>query len=104
MTLQDLKYSFILYTLIKNDYVKEKTAKELGISIRGLRDTLKQMQSKGYKVSKDNPPVIEKNNDDGLDLSVSTHIMPSNEERIAYRDWLANANYMNSMTKRVLSS
>lgn len=101
MTLQELKYSYILYVLVKNDYVKLKTAKELGISIRGLRDTLKQMKAKGYII----PEKVSSETEEGYvaDLSVSNHIMPTNKERIAYKDWLLNADYMRSMTKRSFS-
>lgn len=98
MTLQELKYSYILYVLVKNDYKREPTAKELGISPRGLRDTLKQMASKGFDVNSRSPNAPEHKKED--ELAVSSHVMPTNKERIAYRDWLLNADYMKSMTKR----
>jgi hypothetical protein len=101
MTLQELKYSYVLFVLAKNDYKREPTAKELGISPRGLRDTLKQMASKGLDVTSRSPNAPEYKEED--DLSVSNHVMPTNKERIAYRDWLLNADYMRSMTKRTFS-
>ena len=99
MTLQDLKFSYVLYVLVKNDYVKSKTAKELDVSLRGLQDVLKKMKAQGYQVSKGYVEFsLEKNKDP--DLTLSKFIMPDNKERIAYRDWLLNADYMRSMTKR----
>ena len=101
MTLQELKYSYVFYVLVKNDYKREHTAKELGVSLRGLRDILKQLASKGFDVSSRSPYVAEKKEE--FDLSVSNHMMPTNKERIAYRDWLLNADYIRSMTKRSYS-
>ncbi len=98
MTLQELKYSYVFYVLVKNDYKRERTAKELDISLRGLRDILKQLASKGFDVSPRYPYAPEKKKE--CDIFVSNHMMPTNEERIAYSDWLLNADYMRSMTKR----
>jgi hypothetical protein len=93
MTLEELKFKHIHYTLLKNAYRRATTAKELGISDRSLRSFLQQMKTKGYVVDKDLK-------DEVGEYTVSNYIMPTNTQRINYIDWLINADYMNSFTSR----
>ena len=93
MTLEELKFKHIHYTLLKNGYRRATTAKELDISDRSLRSYLQQMKTKGYVVDKDLK-------DEVGEYTVSNYIMPTNTQRINYIDWLINADYMNSFTSR----
>jgi transcriptional antiterminator len=93
MTLEELKFKHIHYTLIKNGYIRASTAKELGVSDRSLRSYLKQMKALGYVVDKDEKEEVN-------EYTVSNYIMPTNEQRVNYIDWLINADFLNSYSTR----
>jgi hypothetical protein len=93
MTLEELKFRHIHYTLIKNDYMRASTARELDVSDRSLRSYLQQMKDKGYVIDKDKKEEV-------TEYTVSNYVMPTNLQRLSYIDWLINADYMNSFTPR----
>lgn len=101
MTLEDLKYSYIFYVLVKNDFVKNKTAIELGISVRSLADQIRKMKEKGYVVSRSYAHHVQENSP--KEYEVSHIIMPKNEDRLRYRDWLINADRLVQQIPRLPS-
>jgi predicted ABC-type ATPase len=101
MTLEDLKYSYIFYVLVKNDFVKNKTAIELGISVRSLTDQIRKMKEKGYVVNRSYAHHVQENSP--KEYEVSHTIMPKNEDRLRYRDWLINADRLVQQIPRLPS-
>jgi hypothetical protein len=101
MTLRDLKYNYIYYVLLKNSYNRSVSARELGISDRGMRNYIQDMKRLGFETDK---PKKENKKEELNEYAVSTYVMPDNEERLKYIDWLINANYMKKAPARVSSN
>ena len=72
MKLKDVMLQHIAKTLAENNGNRAKTAKDLGISVRGLRNYLPLLKAKGFET---------------YDHEIEESVFPTNSQRLKHLDW-----------------
>jgi len=86
LSLENAKHEHIYFCLVKNGFNQRRTAKELAISDRGLRNCIYRMRALGYEI----PERITKEQAD----EYFVHGMATNEQRLQDADFIINRNYL----------
>ena len=81
MTLDEVKLRYVRYTLYMNNGHRQNTADQLAISIRTVRNYIKEMKRQGL-VENDHREIV-KDTQAFLDF---LYKMPSNDERLKHLD------------------
>lgn len=79
-SLREIMLKHVYSALVKNNWKRDRTARDLEISVRGLRNYIRELRKNGYNIP-DSPYHIKKVIDD-----FSCKIFPTNEERLRYLD------------------
>lgn len=89
MTIKQLVMLHVMDCLLKNDYNRTYTAKELGISKRCLTDKINLYRSLGYDIKR-----LVSEREVGKEQDWYVKGFPTNEERLLHLDSMINRDYL----------